>query len=316
MKINKSSILANLVLAGIFTVSAISSAASQNKSFNNVKKQLVASQIDNLAKSGTEVNEISNKTTLLFIITDEKQNIKGNGSGSIIAKQGNSCLGVTNRHVVLEEDGKLSNLVVRTYDDKLHKPEKVQWFNSEDLALVWFKCAQNYEPVTLATYQLSPGQPVYLSGWPPSLAAGAVSRQFTSGSISTILEQPLDGYRVGYTNVTQGGMSGGQVLDSAGRLVAIHGVGGIKPTTGEKTGFNYGIPVTTLLARLSENGINYPYQVTYSTPQESPNVNVVQSNEVPTQQEQVTVGDIRGEIDETLKTIDYGRRVVCGLFGC
>lgn len=257
-------------------------------------------QTDATAKSGVDINEISRKTTLLFV---SEESI---GSGSLIAKEGDKCVGITNRHVVLSDEGKEEKMVVRTYDDQTYPVNKISWFSSEDLALVEFECTQNYEPITIATYQLSPGQTVYLSGWPPSL--GKINRQFTSGSISTILENPDDGYAIGYTNVTRGGMSGGQVLDSAGRLVGIHGIGDLDERA-VKTGFNYGIPVATLLARASQNNLNYPLDIVYSLPQ-SPTDGTVVSTDAPQSdsRDSVDVNNLINDIDRTLETVDKFRK--------
>lgn len=266
----------------------------------------IMAQVNEAEKSGVEVNEISHKTTLLIYSES------GSGSGSLIAKEGNQCTGVTNRHVVLSKEGKVEKMFVRTYDGQQHLVKSTNWFPSEDLAIVEFECTQNYEPITIATYQLTPGQTVYLSGWPPSLDRNTVSRQFTSGSISTILETPIDGYTVGYTNVTQGGMSGGQVLDAAGRLVGIHGVGAIDELS-SKTGFNYGIPVTTLLARASQNGLNYPLNIVYSSPQK-PTDRTTVSTDVPQSdsRDRVDMKSLRENVDWTVETL----KTICGIFGC
>lgn len=273
--------------------------------FLTVTSQIPAiAQTDAKVKSGVEVNEISRQTTLLFVSENSI------GSGSLIAKEGDKCIGVTNRHVVLSEEGEEEKMIVRTYDDQTYPISNISWFPTEDLALVEFECTQNYEPITIATYQLSPGQPVYLSGWPPSL--DQINRQFTSGSISTILENPDDGYAIGYTNVTRGGMSGGQVLDSAGRLVGIHGIGDLDERA-VKTGFNYGIPVATLLARASQNNLNYPLDIVYSLPQE-PTDGTIVSTEAPQSdpRDKVDVNNLMNDIDRTLETVDK----VCKFLGC
>lgn len=263
---------------------------------------LLASSVDSTVKPATEINEISHRTTILILVGVEKRgsevNVKGIGSGSLIAKQGNTCIAVTNRHVVLDSDtGELSApMLIKTYDDEIHAVGDVDFFKTEDLAIVQFECTQNYQPISLAQYPLSRGQEVYLSGYPPSL--GVISRQFTSGAISTILkqEQARDGYTVGYTNVSQEGMSGGQVLDVAGRLVAIHGAGALD-ASGQKTGFNYGIPVSTLLRRLSQAGLNYSYQISNSLPQEPASGNTIPSEPVSRSdpRDRVNVSDLCAE---------------------
>ncbi|MEL6260545.1 MAG: serine protease [Cyanobacteria bacterium J06626_6] len=290
-------------------------------------------QVDETIKTGAEVNEISQSTTLLILATTGDGQIAGNGSGSLIAKEGNTCVGVTNRHVI--DGANEFRYVVRTADREIHPVKEIRAFNQEDLAIVTFECQQNYTPVPLATYQLSPGQEVYLSGWPAdSTPDGSYARHFTSGSISTILDSPVAGYQVGYTNVTNSGMSGGQVLDAAGRLVSIHGVGarqdsarlaarlGIEQSVAselaDKTGFNYGIPVTTFLARASQAGFNYPFNVVYSAPQAPASGPVSQGSYTyePDANDQVDLDDTLNNVNSIFNTIDRGANTFCRFLGC
>lgn len=291
------------------------------------------SQVDETIKTGAEINEISQATTLLILATTNDGQIAGNGSGSLIAKDGNVCVGVTNRHVV--EGANEFLYVVRTADREVHPVIDIRAFTQEDLAIVTFECQQNYTPIPLATYQLSPGQEVYLSGWPAdSTPDGSYARHFTSGSISTILDSPVVGYQVGYTNVTNSGMSGGQVLDAAGRLVSIHGVGArqdsarlaaqlgveqsVASALADKTGFNYGIPVTTFLARASQAGFNYPFNVVYSAPQVPASGPVTQGDYTyePDSSDQVNLEETLNNVDSIFNTIDRGANTVCRFFGC
>lgn len=283
-------------------------------------------QVDETIKSGPEINAISQATTLLIVGVGEDGS-RGNGSGSLIAKDGNTCVGVTNAHVVVGD----FKFAVRTSDQEIHPVTNIQVFRNEDLALITFECEGDYQTIPLATYQLSPGQEVYLSGWPAdSTPDGSYVRQFTSGSISTILDNPVHGYQVGYTNVTNSGMSGGQVLDQAGRLVAIHGVGaiedprriaarlGVDESTAaglaDKTGFNYGIPVTTFLARASQAGLNYPFEVVFSTPQgTAPQGDYVYE---PDADDRISYDSMLDNINSTLDTINEGLGTVCRIFGC
>ncbi len=277
-------------------------------------------------KSGSEINEISQRTTLLIVALDNNRQPIGRGSGSLISRDDNTCVGITNAHV-LDVPG--ATFVVRTFDQELHQVTESWSMTDEDLAVVTFECQQNYEPITLATYQLSPGQNVYLSGWPgDGSPTGEWVRQFTSGSISTVLDTPWRGYQVGYTNVTRRGMSGGQVLDEAGRLVAIHGIGTVEDTRriaqslnlpletarelAQNTGFNYGIPVTTFLGRASQAGLNFPYDVVFSVPQQPASGPVVRSDDYvhqPDESDSVSFNDMLGNVDRLLNTVDRFRRM-------
>lgn len=291
------------------------------------------SQVDETIKTGSEINEISQSTTLLILATTDDGRIAGNGSGSLIAKEGDVCVGVTNRHVIDGADE--FTYVVRTADTEIHPVSEIRAFTQEDLAIVTFECQQDYTPIPLATYQLSPGQEVYLSGWPAdSTLDGSYARQFTSGAISTILDSPVVGYQVGYTNVTNSGMSGGQVLDAAGRLVSIHGAGALQDSEqlaarlgveqsvarelANKTGFNYGIPVTTFLARSSQAGFNYPFTVVYSAPQVPASGPVAQGDYTyePDDSDRVDLAETLNNVNNIFNTIDRGANTVCRFFGC
>lgn len=283
-------------------------------------------RVSDTIKSGPEINEISQRTTLLIVGFNNNGQPMGHGSGSLIAKDGNTCVGVTNAHVI---DAPGAQFLVRTSDQAMHQVTDVRAFANEDLAVVTFECQGNYEPITIATYQLSPGQTVYLSGWPgDGNPTGGLTRQFTSGTISTLLDRPIEGYQVGYTNVTRSGMSGGQVLDDAGRLVAIHGIGTLEDARviaqrlnvpvetaqglAQKTGFNYGIPVATFLGRASQAGLNFPYDVVFSTPQAPASGAVTRPGDYthqPNASDRVSFDDMLGNVNQLLDTFGRVRRI-------
>ncbi|MEO1620932.1 MAG: serine protease [Cyanobacteria bacterium J06632_3] len=294
-----------------------------------------AVQADNIIKTGPEVNAISQATTVLIVGLHSNGRASSNGSGSIISKTGSECVALTNRHV-MDKDPADWTYSVRTDDNVYHAVNNIRLFPEEDLAIVTFECQQNYETVQIATYLLSPGQDIYVSGWPgDSGPSNTYIRHFTSGAISTILDVPYDGYQVGYTNVTNSGMSGGQVLDEAGRLVAIHGLGSLEDprviaqrldidldsarVLADNTGFNYGIPVTTFLARASQAGFNYPFDVVYSSPQSPANGSTASSGDYtyqPSSSDQVSSEDVFNNINRTLDTIDRGANTFCRFLGC
>ena len=63
---------------------------------------------------------------------------------------------------------------------------------------------------------------IYISGFPDRVGGGKLVRQFVRGLVSglDVLEQ---GYGISYDASTFGGMSGGPVLDTSGKVVAVHG---------------------------------------------------------------------------------------------
>lgn len=160
--------------------------------------------------------------------------------------------------------------------------------NNVDLALVSFESNYTFPIGTIGNSDYTDeGSPVYVAGFPkPGQSIRRTGLQFTGGMVSLRLDtndgdpkDRNDGYDLAYTNITRAGMSGGPVLDAAGRIVAIHGrgdrntpnpqvEGSTTLSNDEKTGFNLGIPTQTFLklqpqakksvgARLNLSPINY-----------------------------------------------------------
>jgi serine protease Do len=221
------------------------------------------------ALSGKQVNDIAREVTVLI------RGEQGHGSGVIIQKSGNTYYVLTAEHVVRKKD----DFKLVTADKQAYAVDysQIQKINGVDLALVKFTSDKNYQVAKVGTAKTSEGQDVYVSGWPSNGAIGAAAggeliRQFTSGSISGFLPKPLNGYSMIYTNVTRSGMSGCPVLDTAGRLVGIHGMGdkedarqliesglsqeaAIGLAAKIKPGFNYAIPISVFLQKSQSVGI-------------------------------------------------------------
>lgn len=96
-------------------------------------------------------------------------------------------------------------------------------------------------------------------------------------------------------------------------MVAIHGLGD-RDESGQKTGFNYGIPVSILLARLSQNGLSYSYNMSFSSPQQPANGEVVQSEPVSQSDPRDRV-NVNSLVDEANRILDTLERV-CRLIRC
>jgi serine protease Do len=157
-----------------------------------------------------------------------------------------------------------------------------------DLAIVSFESKHTFAIGTLGNSEYADeGSPVYVAGFPkPGRAIKRIALQFTGGMVSSRLDDSVngaedrnDGYDLAYTNITRAGMSGGPVLDAAGRIVGVHGRGDrndLSPSSemsnreipSEKTGFNLGIPMQNFLkiqpkistsvgARIDQSPINY-----------------------------------------------------------
>jgi serine protease Do len=222
------------------------------------------------ALSGKQVNDIAREVTVLI------RGEQGHGSGVIVQKSGNTYYVLTAEHVVRKKD----DFKVVTVDKEAYSIDysQVQKIKGVDLAIVKFTSDKNYQVAKIGTAKTSEGQDVYVSGWPKNgavgnAAGGELIRQFTSGSISGFLPKSLNGYSMIYTNVTRSGMSGCPVLDTAGRLVGIHGMGdkedarqliesglsqeaAIGLAAKIKPGFNYAIPIDVFLQKSKSVGFD------------------------------------------------------------
>ncbi|WP_019500205.1 S1 family peptidase [Pseudanabaena sp. PCC 6802] len=234
------------------------------------------------ALSGEEINDIARDVTVL--IRGEKS---GHGSGVLIAKDGNTYYALTAYHVVSDSD----KYRIVTSDKQAHEMDysKVKRLPNVDLAVVQFQSDKTYKLAKLANSDTTKqGATVFVSGWPaPGQAIKEVVRQFTTGNVSERLDKPVGGgYQMVYTNVTRRGMSGGPVFDTAGRVVAIHGLAegedanAIKSRLGlaseaeaakftqiaGKPGFNMAVPINTFLSLAPQSGLYLGLQVENSPP--------------------------------------------------
>jgi S1-C subfamily serine protease len=278
------------------------------------------------ALTGEEVNDIAREVTVLI------RSDKGHGSGVIVAKDSKTYYVLTAFHVVSNKD----NYKIVTHDKKAYQLDygKVKRLSGVDLAVVEFSSDQDYKTAKLANSEtVKEGKPVFVSGWPRlttvgQAAGGQLVRQFTDGRVSGFLPQPLEGYKMIYTNKTLGGMSGGPVLDAGGRVVGIHGLGdtedpnriqqsaGIDKQTAAsiagliKPGFNYAIPINTFLSLAPQSGIYLGLQVENSAAGElgSPYV----ASKEPDKRD--TIDNINGVLN-TLERVGGAAEGVRRLFG-
>ncbi|MDT3675487.1 tetratricopeptide repeat-containing serine protease family protein [Microcystis wesenbergii] len=221
----------------------------------------------------------------------------GNGSGVIIAKEGNIYTVLTADHVFCEKIKGTTRCADHTYtvvtsDGKTRNIEKSTIIRQEgvDLAVFQFESLDNYPVAEIANYNPNTGDFVFAAGFPkigdnPSkwLFSGGAILEKEQGLIQT-RQSPLStqqggtlqsvasltgGYELVYTSITYGGMSGGAVLDSQGRVIGIHGrsegAGGGKI----QLGYSLGIPISTFIG-LQERLKVKPQLLTTAQPQVSP----------------------------------------------
>jgi tetratricopeptide (TPR) repeat protein len=205
-----------------------------------------------------------------------------NGSGIIIAKEGDIYTVLTAAHVVCKPPDKVGPCEPNTYkiltvDGKQYpvEPSTIKLEEGVDLAVVKFTSRENYQVATLADYNPRDYEYMFTAGYPRlgekspwrftlgqiySKEQGLLTTKsdFNNNSSSTAkgAVSLTGGYELVYSSITFGGMSGGPVLDSQGRVIGIHG-----KTEGETTidnnsssqetiqlGNSLGIPVSTFLA--------------------------------------------------------------------
>ena len=225
----------------------------------------------------------------------------GNGSGVIIAKEGNIYTVLTADHVLCEKEKSQDaaskpclnfTYTVVTKDGKTRNIEKSTIIRQEgvDLAVFQFESLDNYPVAEIANYNPNTRDFVFVAGFPkigdnPSkwLFSGGIILDKERGLIQTrqsdlstqqsgTLQSVASlegGYELVYTSITFGGMSGGAVLDSQGRVIGIHGssegAGGGKI----QLGFSLGIPISTFIG-LQERLKVKPQLLTTAQPQVSP----------------------------------------------
>lgn len=204
------------------------------------------------------------------------------GSGIVINRQGAVYTVLTNNHVLVAGEPPYQ---VETPDAKIHPATKLPIsLGDNDLALLQFRSADTvYAVASLgAGFGLQEGEEVFAAGYPfqywidespptmptPSFQSEEKLEGFVlrTGKIFSVLDRALEGgYRVGYTNDIQKGMSGGPLLNREGEVVAVNGMhaeplwgnpyiykDGSEPSLPQReemSRYSWGIPIETFVGR-------------------------------------------------------------------
>lgn len=232
------------------------------------------------AKTAQEVAEIA------IPITVQINSNLGDGSGVIIAENGNIYTVLTVNHVVEDSTIKYSIRTNLEKDYSVVEVVSLQTTDEEpDLAILKFESTETYPVATLGNSEQSViGSQIYVFGYPATGGLFSTERagELARGLVTSRPKSRPEGYTLRYDAVTWSGMSGGPVFDSDGRVIGIHGQGeyGFAQTnSGDiapiKTGFNAAVPINSFIRKLSDAGINPSDLILDDTPTVSPPVSTI-----------------------------------------
>jgi serine protease DegQ len=191
------------------------------------------------------------------------------GSGILIKEQGSVYTVVTNAHVLISGDPPYR---IQTPDGRVYKAKLLNQaqtldansLKSKDLAILQFYSpSTRYAVASLGSASsLSVGNQVFAAGFPFNVEGTEdVGFVFKAGKVSWVLDKALEGgYRIGYTNDIQKGMSGGPLLNEQGKVVAINGIHA-EPLWGEPYTYQDGTePEPSLRKRMSQYSWGIPIE--------------------------------------------------------
>ena len=174
------------------------------------------------------------------------------GSGILIYKQGSIYQVLTNAHVLRSAEPPYH---IQTPEGLIYPAKRLETinFHGNDLSLLQFSSADNDYAVAkfgnasplkvgdevfaagfafpVEDSQLTPSSPILprrkqeINIISPVTQEESISFVFTVGKFSLMLDKALEGgYRIGYTNEVEQGMSGGPLVNRRGELVGINGL--------------------------------------------------------------------------------------------
>jgi tetratricopeptide (TPR) repeat protein/S1-C subfamily serine protease len=216
-----------------------------------------------LRRAGTPTGYMGQLDRQARQVTVRIENSGGNGSGVIVARDGNSYYVLTAEHVLANKKTKqlYSDGKITTQDQRAYKisPNDIKRSPGTDLAIVKFTSTQSYQVATLANYPLVDNSLVFAGGWPApklinsqqwqwQLNPGQI-RSKAQGEFQTQDKKSFsEAYDLLHNSITYGGMSGGPIFDQLGRVIGIHGKGEGNESSTSILGNSIGISTQTFLS--------------------------------------------------------------------
>jgi tetratricopeptide (TPR) repeat protein/S1-C subfamily serine protease len=222
----------------------------------------------------------------------ETDNGRGNGSGVIVAKEGNTYYVLTAKHVVEEYKQLRSNIKTITSDQESYtiEPSNITLAAKLDLAIVKFTSSTQYPVAQLGNYSPKTLATAFVGGFPArdaidsplwqwQLNPGGIyakeDGQFHTQDKATFSD---GGYDLLYTSISYSGMSGGPVFDTEGRVIGIHGRAEGDESKGLTLGNSAGISIQTFIGIAQKLNVNP--QLLSSTKQIARELDVSELNSV------------------------------------
>jgi tetratricopeptide (TPR) repeat protein/S1-C subfamily serine protease len=159
-----------------------------------------------------------------------------NGSGVVIAKEGNSYYVLTAKHVIQnpETNQNFADTKIITFDQDRHNVTSTVVATGADLAVIKFSSNNDYPLAQLGNYSPNDGSLVLAAGFPgrEKINSPLWQWQLNPGFVNDPEQGKFEaqnnlsfsnGYDLLYSSISYGGMSGGAIFDTSGKVVGIHG---------------------------------------------------------------------------------------------